>query len=101
MAHVQCPVCESKEAADPAMGSGLIPLQKVAIFSCDACGARAVWGVITPRIVIEPHTDANGLRWIRVRHQDPKTRLDIHVADFDPNLAIDLVRNIMSLVETR
>lgn len=101
MAHVFCPACDAKEQADPSMGSGLIPLHKVAIFSCDACGARAVWGVVTPRVVVEPHTDANGLRWIRLRFQDARTREDRHVADFDPNLAIDLVRNIMSLVETR
>ncbi len=93
--NITCPVCGVEE---PFKDDGpYVPLQDVAKFICDACGARVIFGKLAPNIVVEPYHDDRGLVWTRLRIQDWKTRADLFVADLDPNWAQLLVKNIMSL----
>lgn len=97
---VSCPACGVEElvhATQP--GEQPIPLHEVGEFRCDACGARTVYGKVTPHLVVEPHRGDNGFMWIRIRRQDPKTRADLcEPIDLDPKLAFRLVKNLVSLV---
>lgn len=68
------------------------------IFHCDECGARMVHGKLVPRVVVEPFKDEKGYLWLRRRFQDPITRADIFVVDFDPQHACSEAKNILSLV---
>jgi hypothetical protein len=95
---IKCPTCGLEEAfADD--GERPPPLHEVGEFRCDGCGARYVYGQLTPCVVVEPHrNEATGFMWTRIRFQDPATRADVHVADLDPKLAASLAKNILSLV---
>lgn len=96
MAHnsVTCPACGVEEASPDERP--LPPLHELGEFNCDACGACFVFGKPIPRIVIEPHY-AQGVRFTRVRFQDPKTKTDAYVADFDPKSAVMIAKNILSI----
>lgn len=96
MAHVSvtCPAC----GADELVRGEPIALHEIGDFRCDACGARTVYGRLMPRIAVEPTRGANDMLFIRARIQDPKTREDLFVVDLDPKMAVELTRNILSLV---
>ena len=68
------------------------------IFRCSECNARMAFGKLMPRIVVEPYEDARGIRWLRRRYQDPKTREDLFVVDIDPQYAAMDAKNALSLV---
>lgn len=96
MAHnsITCPVCGVEEASPDEMP--MPPLHDIGLFRCEACGARVVFGKVAPRIVIEPYVE-RGVRFVRLRFQDPKTKADIHVADLDPQFAVIVTKNILSI----
>lgn len=91
---VTCPICGVEEASPDERP--MPPLHDIGDFRCEACGTRVIFGKVAPRIVIEPYEE-HGIRWTRLRFQDPKTRQDIHVADLDPNLAVSVTKNVLSI----
>lgn len=68
------------------------------VLRCDECGARAAFGTLLPCVIVEPHEDERGVRWLRRRFQDPRTRVDLYVVDLDPQYAASEAKNILSLV---
>ena len=94
---VTCPMCGVEEPFD-ADGQAPPPLHQVALFTCEACQARVVYGTVLPRIVVEPYCDTNGFTWVRKRYQDPRTREDKHVIDLDPKLAAMEAKAVLALV---
>lgn len=68
------------------------------IFRCDQCRARMSFGVLMPRVVVEPFIDARGRQWLRRKYQDPKTKADLYVIDVDPQYAAMEAKQILSLV---
>jgi hypothetical protein len=94
---VTCPACGVEEPCD-GDGNAPPPLQTVGLFTCDACGARVVYGTMLPHVVVEPFTDTNGFTWVRKRYQHPRTREDQHVIDLDPKLAALEARDVLQLV---
>jgi hypothetical protein len=91
---VTCPCCGLEE---PVADGGSTALEEIGEFSCEGCHARVVHGKVMPFVVVEPMKGPGGYLWQRVRIQDPKTRADLHVLECDPNLAIGLARNLLSL----
>jgi hypothetical protein len=94
---ITCPTCGVEEPFD-ANGERPPPLHEVGKFKCDGCGTKYVFGKRVPRIVVEPNHDEKGLRWTRVRIQDPLTKADEFVFDVDPESALAFAKNILSLV---
>lgn len=97
---VVCPVCRVEEIIRPATpGESPVALHEIGDFRCDACGARTVYGRLMPRVVVEPTRGEHDLMWIRIRRQDPSSRADVHEPlDLDPKMAVELAKNILSLV---
>jgi hypothetical protein len=96
MAHnsVTCPSCGVEETPDDERP--LPPLHEIGEFRCEACGSRFIYGKLVPRIVVEP-VDERGVRWTRIRFQDPKTKEDVHVVDIDQKLAVLFAKNVLSI----
>lgn len=93
--RITCPACDTDEIAKAEMP---LTLEDVALFRCEACGARVVFGALMPRMVAEPFVDESGRNWLRQRFQDPKTKADIYIVDIDPQAAASHAKNILSLV---
>jgi hypothetical protein len=91
---IVCPACNVEEVFD--RDTGPPPIHDVGEFSCDACGARFVFGEPAPRVFVERYIDAaRGLCWasVRIRYgeQDMTFRLD-------PKLAVVLARELLATV---
>lgn len=97
MVKITCPACGEHETAPD--GTPTV-LDLIGLFRCNACSCRVVYGRMLPRVVTEPYTDNRGHCWIRTRYQDPKTKADLFVVDVDPQFAVDIVKNTLSLVQT-
>lgn len=93
--RITCPACDVDEVAKAEVP---LTLEDVALFRCDACGARVVHGVLMPRMVAEPFVDEKGRNWLRQRFQHPGTKEDLFVVDIDPQAAASHAKNILSLV---
>ncbi len=91
---IACPACSHEEDHE---AESVLTLNGIGLFVCDQCGFRSVYGVHQPRVVVEPFTDAKGMRWLRRRFQDPITRADRFVVDMDPNYAAREAVNILSI----
>lgn len=92
-----CPLCGLEEPL-PSAGESTIAFNELGFFLCEGCGARYVHGRLVPRVVVEPHDGGRGLTWARLRIQDPSTKVDLCIADLDPNFALMLARNILEIV---
>lgn len=95
---ITCPTCGLEEAHKLAVGESPPPLHEVGKFTCEGCRARYVFGKRVPRVVVEPSHDAKGLRWTRIRVQDPLTKKDEHVFDLDPETALAFAKSVLSMV---
>jgi hypothetical protein len=94
---ITCPACGIEEPCD-ADGNAPPALHTIGLFTCDACGARVVYGTLLPHVAVEWFTDANGFKWLRKRYQHPRTREDQHVIDLDPHLAALEARDVLVMV---
>jgi hypothetical protein len=56
------------------------------------------YGVLAPRVVVEPARDDQGHDLVRIRTQDPITKADLHVIDIDPQCAALIAKNILDMV---
>lgn len=72
-------------------------MASIALFVCNFCGFRSVFGNAMPRVVVEPFVDSKGLHWLRRRFQDPITKRDLYVVDLDPQHAAREAVNILSI----
>lgn len=95
--EVHCPACGHAQTAE---GDAAIAFDDIGLFSCPNCSARAVYGKLSPRVVVEPFVDERGHRWIRRRFQDPITKKDVYVVDVDPIFAVAEFKSVLSLVQT-
>lgn len=93
--RITCPACGEHEVA---RAEQPLELADVALFCCNHCGGRTVYGSLMPRMVAEPFEDQNGRRWLRQRFQDPRTKDDLFVVDIDPQAAASHAKNILALV---
>ena len=98
MNAITCPTCGVEEVFRGAGNESPPPMHEVGKFKCDGCGTRYVYGKRVPRVVVEPNLDHKGLRWTRIRIQHPITKEDEQVFEVDPETALALAKNILSLV---
>jgi hypothetical protein len=101
--EITCPSCEHIAVVDFPELDDDAPAEQVAaakngLFTCDECRARFANGRFAPRVVVEPFHDDQGVGFVRVRFQHPKTKEDLFVADFDPQNAASQAKQILSLV---
>lgn len=97
-AEITCLACGHKDAVPHATELDDAKFFASWIFVCSQCRSRMSFGVLMPRVIVEPHCDEQGRQWLRRRFQDPKTKQDLYVIDVDPQYAAMEAKNVLALV---
>lgn len=96
-ASITCLACGHAAKVSVPMLEARSPLEHD-IFKCEECGAHMAYGRLAYREVVEPYVDDRGVKWVRRRFQDPRTKEDLFVVDVDRERALSIARELLALV---
>jgi len=86
---LKCPDCGHED--------GVSDDPRASIYTCDECKARIAFGVLMPRLIIEPHPeDARFIR-VRVLHVVDGQRVEVVAVTIDRPLGGMLARELLSV----